>query len=56
MVVMIEAGTTIPPIPSPARNKRPQSLSMLSGVAMDKAPHPTGCQYTQILSLLAGVN
>lgn len=40
MVEIIEAGTTIPPIPSPARTRSPHILSRLSGVDMAREPVP----------------
>lgn len=40
MVVMIEAGTTIPPIPSPAMTRRTHSVDKLCLVAHASAPHP----------------
>ena len=43
MVVMMEAGTTIPPIPRPARVSRPHSWYRLSGRAIEIAPQPEDC-------------
>lgn len=39
-VVIIEAGTTIPPIPRPARTRMPQSWWRLKRSAQARAPHP----------------
>lgn len=40
MVVMMDAGTTIPPIPRPAMVRMPQSLLRLSTLAQASAPQP----------------
>src|SRR5437763_15620084 len=40
MVVMIEAGTTMPPMPRPARTRRPQSVWRLSTRATAREPQP----------------
>ena len=40
IVVMIDAGTTIPPIPRPATTRIPHNLSKLSTSATDMAPQP----------------
>jgi len=40
IVVMIEAGTTMPPIPRPARIRRPQSVCRLKRLAQASAPQP----------------
>ena len=41
MVVMMEAGTTMPPIPRPAKTRRPQSVCRLSAVAQARDPIPS---------------
>lgn len=40
MVVIMEAGTTMPPMPRPARTSRPQSVWRLSTGAQARAPMP----------------
>lgn len=40
IVVMIEAGTIMPPIPRPAMIRMPQSWYRLSGRPIDMAPQP----------------
>lgn len=40
MVVMMEAGTTMPPMPRPARTRRPQRVWRLSTRAQARAPMP----------------
>jgi hypothetical protein len=40
MVVMMEAGTTIPPMPRPARIRRPQRVCKLKRLAQARAPQP----------------
>jgi hypothetical protein len=40
IVVIIEAGTTMPPIPSPATTRIPQSLYRLKRSAQARAPQP----------------
>lgn len=42
IVVMMDAGTTIPPIPSPARTRMPHSWWRLKRSAHARAPHPGG--------------
>ena len=39
-MVMMEAGTTMPPMPRPAMTRRPQSVERLSAVAQARAPVP----------------
>ena len=41
MVVMIEAGTTMPPIPRPAMISSPQSLLRLSTFAQERDAMPS---------------
>lgn len=48
IVVMILAGTTIPPIPRPARTRIPHRVDMLSGLATDMAPHPAVIRILEI--------
>lgn len=50
-MVMIEAGTTIPPIPSPAMMSGPQALSRLSALAMERAPQPLIDVFVRIILL-----
>lgn len=40
IVVIIEAGTTIPPIPNPAIMRRAHSVDRLCLLAHASAPHP----------------
>lgn len=40
IVVMILAGTSIPPMPSPATKRRPQRVLRLSTRAQARDPHP----------------
>lgn len=40
IVVIIDAGTTIPPIPRPAKTSSPQTTLMLSGRATARPPIP----------------
>lgn len=40
MVVMMEAGKTMPPIPRPARMRMIHSVDRLSRVATERAPQP----------------
>lgn len=40
MVVMIEAGTTMPPMPSPARMRRPHARWRVSAWSEDRAAIP----------------
>ena len=40
MVVMIEAGTTMPPIPRPPRMRRPQARYRVSALREARAPQP----------------
>lgn len=55
IIVIIEAGTTIPPIPRPASTRIPQSWYMLSTRPTAIAPHPAvmRTEETIISTLLA---
>lgn len=41
IVVIIDAGTTIPPIPRPAKTRSPQTIWRLSVRAAARPPTPT---------------
>ncbi len=48
IVVMIEAGTTMPPIPRPAKTNKPQRVCRLSTSATANDPQPE-CSQLDIL-------
>lgn len=49
MVVMMEAGTTIPPIPRPATTRIPYTALRLSRRAAARAPHPAVIMTDEII-------